>query len=154
MARLYLAGPLFSESELEFNRAIRDLLNEYFEIYLPQEDGGLMVQMRERGVSLRNARSLVFSYDLDAIKEADYLLIILDGRTVDEGASFELGFAYALGKTCVGYQNDPRRLLPDGNNPMIQCALERIFNSKSQLLEWAVRQSGVRERRSVQISLT
>ena len=141
MSRLYLAGPLFSEAELAFNIEIRDLLKKYFEVYLPQEDGGLMVDMIKNGTSFLDAQHLVFLNDIAAIRRTDYLLIILDGRSVDEGASFELGFAHALGKKCIGYQSDPRRLLPVGNNPMVECALERILISRSELLRWAVQES-------------
>jgi len=141
MSKLYLAGPLFSEAELAFNREIRDLLKEYFDVYLPQEDGGLMVNMIKNGTSFLDAQQLVFLNDIAAIRRTDYLLIILDGRSVDEGASFELGFAHALGKKCIGYQSDPRRLLPVGNNPVVECALERIITSRSELLRWAVQES-------------
>lgn len=143
MYKLYIAGPLFSEAELGFNRTIRDLLREHFEVYLPQEDGGLLVDMLKRGVTIERAQRFIFSCDIEAIKRSDYLLIILDGRTVDEGASFELGFAYALGKKCVGYQTDPRRLLPTGNNPMLQCALDRVLTSRSELLEWVILECGL-----------
>jgi hypothetical protein len=73
----------------------------------------------------------------DQRKEADALLLILDGRTVDEGAAFELGIAYWRGKRCVGLQTDPRRLLPMGNNPMIACALERVFLDSASVILWA-----------------
>ena len=141
MRKVYLAGPLFSEAELNFNRNIRDILAEYFEVYLPQEDGGLMLEMLKQGTALRDAQRLVFAYDVEAIRKADYVLIILDGRSVDEGASFELGYGYALGKRCVGFQTDPRRLLPVGNNPMLECALEHILTSKADLISWAGQES-------------
>ena len=71
------------------------------------------------------------------MKEADALFLLLDGRTVDEGAAFELGYAVALGKHCVGLQTDPRRLMPLGNNPMIQIPLGRILSTKAQVKCWA-----------------
>jgi len=141
MSRVYLASPLFSEAELMFNREIRDLLKEYFDVYLPQEDGGLMVDMIKDGMSLLEAQHSVFLGDIKAIRSSDYLFIILDGRSIDEGAAFELGYAHALGKKCIGYQSDPRRLLPVGNNPMVECALERILTSRTELLMWASQES-------------
>jgi nucleoside 2-deoxyribosyltransferase len=65
----------------------------------------------------------VFEGDLEAIRNSDVLLMILDGRAPDEGACFELGYAYSLNKVCVGLQTDVRRLLTIGNNPMIVGAL-------------------------------
>ncbi len=140
MYRLYLAAPLFSEAELAFNRALRDLLKEYFDVFLPQEDSGLMVEMVRRGMPLDTAKRVVFRDDTEAVRRSDFLLIVLDGRAVDEGACFELGFARALGKKCVGYQSDPRRLLPMGNNPMLECALQLILKSREELVEWAARE--------------
>ena len=137
MKTIYLAGPLFNEAELSFNRQIKNLLSKYFDVYLPQEDGGLMVKMIEEGCSVDIAKRYVFNKDVDAMTKADCLLIILDGRTIDEGAAFELGYSYALRKTCVAYQSDSRRLLPFGNNPMIDNAVKQIFKNKKELIEWA-----------------
>jgi hypothetical protein len=55
---------------------------------------------------------------------------------LDEGASFELGYAFALGKVCVGLKTDPRQLLPIGDNPMIEGALWKLFHEESELVEW------------------
>jgi len=134
---LYFAAPLFSEAELQFNVDLRNALSELFNVYLPQEDGQLLVKLVRDGVSVAAAKKSIFSHDMAALDKCDILLIVLDGRTVDEGAAFELGVAFTLGKKCVGLQTDPRQLLPVGNNPMIECALGRIFKSKSDLIAWA-----------------
>ena len=60
----------------------------------------------------------VFKDDVAALRASDAFLNLLDGRTVDEGAAFELGVAYALEIPCFALQTDSRRLLPLGNNPM------------------------------------
>lgn len=64
-------------------------------------------------------------------------LINLDGRVVDEGAAFELGFAHALGKQCVGYRTDVRVLLPCGLNPMVTVPLSDTFKCIEALEAWA-----------------
>lgn len=135
--KIYLAAPLFSDCEKDFNQKLRDLLADSFHVYLPQEDGSLLVDMVSEGVSARVAGKSIFQADLEAIRSCDILLIVLDGRTIDEGASFELGYAFALGKQCYGLQTDPRRLLTHGNNPMIEHSITRIFESVSQLGKWA-----------------
>jgi nucleoside 2-deoxyribosyltransferase len=135
--RLYLAGPLFSEAERDFNSVTAKRLAAVFEIYLPQTDGGLFTELLENGQNESDARSFIFQRDIEAIRKCDVFLIVLDGRSVDEGASFELGFAHALGKRSVGLQTDPRRLMRCGNNPMIDAALECIFPSVDALLAWA-----------------
>jgi nucleoside 2-deoxyribosyltransferase len=136
-ARLYFAAPLFSDAERSFNEQIAAEMRTYFEVYLPQEDGGLMVDMIADGVAPARAAETVFRLDTIAIKKCEVLLIVLDGRAIDEGAAFELGYAYAQGKCCVGLQTDPRRLLLTGNNPMIDCAVSEVFLSVTDLLAWA-----------------
>lgn len=138
--RLYFAAPLFCEAELDFNRRARDVLTSTFDVYLPQEEGGLLREMMRDGVPAQDAARLVFQRDLEALRTCSVLLISLDGRTIDEGAAVELGFAYALGKPCYGLQTDARRMLSIGNNPMIDCALRRVFRSLEELRSWA--QSG------------
>jgi nucleoside 2-deoxyribosyltransferase len=127
---LYFAAPLFNEGERAFNRRVVDVISRWFEVYLPQRDGGLLTNLVDRGVE---------------VAECDMCLIVLDGRSVDEGAAFELGMCFSLGKPCYGFQSDSRRLLPIGNNPMIQCALRHVFRDCGELYSWA---QGVNERGS------
>ena len=135
--RLYFAAPLFNDMERQFNQELADRLDEFFDVFLPQRDGGLMVDLVNGGMRPAVAAQMVFQLDVSAIEQCDALLIILDGRAVDEGAAFELGYAYALGKTCYGLQTDVRRLLGTGNNPMIDSSLERVFQNVGDLLTWA-----------------
>ncbi len=135
--RVYLAGPLFSAAERTFNHNLKKLLSPYFDVYLPQEDGGLIVNMIKAGLPPDLASEKVFDIDIRAVNECDVFLIILDGRSVDEGAAFELGFAHANGKPCYGLKTDFRQLLATGNNPMIDGPLERVFENVEEVLEWA-----------------
>jgi nucleoside 2-deoxyribosyltransferase len=116
---------------------LKSILNPYFEVFLPQEDGELILNLIKNGVSNRDAANKIFNSDVNAIKRCDIILVVLDGRAIDEGAAFELGLGFALGKKCIGFQTDIRRLLPIGNNPMIDCALENTFYSVDELLSWA-----------------
>jgi nucleoside 2-deoxyribosyltransferase len=134
---LYFAAPLFSHAERSFNEHIVLQLRKSFDVYLPQEDGGLLVDMVDRGIEPDEAGNQIFRVDIAALRECDVVLIVLDGRSVDEGAAFELGCAYMLRKQCYGLQTDPRRLLKTGNNPMIDCALRRVFRSLDDLYKWA-----------------
>lgn len=135
---VYIASPLFSQAELEFNIRIREVLEPHFRTYLPQEDGELLNDTVQSGGDISAAIMRIFLCDIEAIKKCDILLMVLDGRTIDEGAAFELGVAFALGKICFGLQTDPRRLLPVGNNPMISCPLDYIFSSLNELQEWVI----------------
>ena len=111
-------------------------MSAHFDVYLPQEDGLLVEDMVKNGVPFLLASQKVFYTDINAINKCDILLIILDGRTVDEGAAMELGVAFSKGKTCIGYSTDPRTLLPNGQNPMISCCLATTVHSVNELLEF------------------
>jgi len=139
MKKIYIAAPLFSKAELNFNKRIKDILMPHFDVFLPQEDGDLLVDKVKSGENSEIAKKRIFVQDTNAVKACDCLLIVLDGRTIDEGASFELGYAFALNKVCVGFQSDPRRLLPSGNNPMIDESLVEVVTSFNELAEWAKR---------------
>lgn len=134
---VYLAAPLFSEAELSFNLKLAAVLEQCLDVYLPQRDGGKLVDLVANGVPVKDAYKSIFERDLEALAESDVLLIVLDGRSIDEGAGFELGVAFSSGKCCVGLQTDPRRLLPLGNNPMIECALKRVLLNISEVSAWA-----------------
>jgi nucleoside 2-deoxyribosyltransferase len=134
--RVYLAAPLFSQAERARNKALQEAISDFANVYLPQEDGGLLLDLVRDGVPVEQAKSQIFRQDIDAITACDVLVIILDGRTVDEGASFELGYAFALGKVCVGLKTDPRMLLSIGDNPMIEVALREIFHEDGELVDW------------------
>lgn len=130
---VYIASPLFSEAEQRFNEELARSLSASFLIFLPQRDGKLLVDLIERGADPQAAKREIFENDLAALRRCDAIVPVLDGRTIDEGVAFELGIAHGLGKVCIGLQTDPRRLLPSGNNPMIDCALSEICFSSTEL---------------------
>jgi len=90
---VYLAAPLFSRAERASNKSIRDAISHFANVYLPQEDGDLILDLVRDGMPVEQAKSRIFQQDVDAIAACDVLVIVLDGRTVDEGASFELGYS-------------------------------------------------------------
>ena len=136
LGMIYIAAPLFSEAEILFNRHLKKILERSFRVYLPQEDGELLNDTVKSGGDTNAAIKRIFIADINAIQACDILFIVLDGRTVDEGACFELGVAYTLGKICLGLQTGPRRLLEIGNNPMITASLDYIFLSTHEVESW------------------
>lgn len=133
---IYLASPLFNEMELSYNRHLKKILSALFDVFLPQEDGLLLRELVNNGVSRDMAERMVFDADIQAMKESDIILAVLNGAHIDEGVSFELGFCYATGKRCIGLKTDIRQALPTGNNPMIAQGCERIFNNEGELQRW------------------
>ena len=80
----YFAAPLFNEMERNYNTSVVERLEAYVSIFLPQRDGGLMMQYIKSGVSPDRAAGLVFEQDLSAMVAADFMIAILDGANVDE----------------------------------------------------------------------
>ena len=133
---VYLAGPLFSANERRWSASLRSKLDELCDVYLPQEDGALLVDLVSEGMQVGRAKSVIFKRDLEAIERCDILLLVMDGRVIDEGDCFELGYAYCRGKICVGLKTDVRSLLPIGDNPMIECALRGVFADINDVSDW------------------
>jgi nucleoside 2-deoxyribosyltransferase len=135
--KIYLASPLFSFAERKENERLCRVLERWCDVFLPQRDGELVPQLIQQGLSQQEAYRVVFERDIAALRACDAVVINLDGRVVDEGAAFELGCAYALGKRCVGYRTDVRVLLPWGLNPMITAPLSETFTCIETLEAWA-----------------
>lgn len=132
---IYIAGPLFSESEMEFNRRMNEFLkNLGFNTFLPQEDGHLLSELMEKGFKKDDAIQMIFRKDIEKIKDCDIIVFVMDGRVPDEGACVEIGLAYAYDKECFGFKTDSRSLMCDMDNPLIIGALKgRIAKSFLEL---------------------
>jgi nucleoside 2-deoxyribosyltransferase len=101
---VYVAGPLFSESERAFDERIAALCDDLgFATFLPHRDVGLQVE--------GNAEA-IFSGDIRALESADLVVANLDGADVDAGTAWEIGYAVARGKWVIGLRTDRRCLEP------------------------------------------
>ena len=82
--KIYLAGPLFSAAERNFNDELTRLLrNKGHEVWLPQEF--------EQKTMTANQ---IFSQDVEGIDWADVVVANMDGPDPDSGTSWECGYAY------------------------------------------------------------
>jgi len=134
--KIYLAAPLFTREERGLNLKLAKMLSVKYEVYLPQRDGILLEDEVKRGEPIDSVKDIIFQSDCNAIKDCDIVFCVLNGRTVDEGVSFELGYGYALGKTCWSYKEDWRTLLKHGDNPMIEGSIEKKFNTLEELIDY------------------
>ena len=117
--RIYFAAPLFSQAEREFNSKVAaELRKEGFDVFLPQENS-VIDGIPDTDEKRRRLLTGFFAKDIEAIESSDVLLIVLDGRVPDEGATFELGYVYARGKICVGLKTDSRVSEMGTDNAMI-----------------------------------
>ncbi|MFZ2070628.1 MAG: nucleoside 2-deoxyribosyltransferase [Halobacteriota archaeon] len=138
MIRIYIAGPLFSEAERQYNKYLRDFLENFgFKTFLPQRDGHMLSELLVNGTTKSVAIDKIFNRDIKELQKSDIVIFVMDGRVPDEGACVEIGYAYALGKECVGLKTDPRTLMAEIDNPMILGALKyRIANNLKELVDF------------------
>ena len=133
MSKIYIAGPMFSQAELQFNEILADHLESLgHKIFLPQRSGFRMSELLET-MSPEEVSRLIFTTDFENIKANDVFLYVLDGRVPDEGAAVALGLAYASGKACYGFKTDIRTATAGCNNPMIDGSIRHIFGSLEEL---------------------
>ena len=131
--KIYIAGPLFCEAELRENEKIDQIIKEYgHETYLPQRDGGCFAVMPDR-IDGKTKEQILFQHDIQALNWCDTILFLMDGRVPDEGACFELGYAYATGKRCIAYKTDTRTFMYGKDNLMLRESTETVLHSEAEL---------------------
>jgi nucleoside 2-deoxyribosyltransferase len=115
MKTVYLAAPLFSEAECDFNRKLKSELQSLgFQVFLPQEDSNNVHDKPNR-------QKIIFNKNLKGIENSDILVAVIDGPDVDSGTAWEIGYAFAKGKPVIGLRTDFRTLGIEGTvNLMIE----------------------------------
>jgi len=104
--KVFLAAPIFSLAEREFNsRIASELRKRGCDVFLAQELG--IINSRDPEIKRK-----LFEEDLKNLRESDVVVAILDGMEVDSGVAFELGYAHALGKKIIGIRTDHRCFSP------------------------------------------
>ena len=104
--KIYLAGPLFTTAEQEFNRQLRTALQEAgHEVWLPQEH-----EPRER------TATAIFQEDLAGLDACEVVVANMDGPDPDSGTCWEVGYAYRK-KPVVLYRTDFRQAGDASNAP-------------------------------------
>jgi nucleoside 2-deoxyribosyltransferase len=95
--KIYLAGPLFTTAEREFNARIAARLRQLgHEIWLPQES-------EQRSMSAQQ----IFATDVQGIDWAEVVVANMDGPDPDSGTCWECGYAYRK-KPIVVFRTDFR----------------------------------------------
>ncbi len=100
--QIFLAAPLFNESERAFNEKVAEDLREAgFDVWMAQEVPFIKEDSHEE-------KKKIYEKDISALKLSDVVVAVLDGVEVDVGVAFEIGFAKALGKPIIGLKTDYR----------------------------------------------
>jgi len=124
--KIYLAAPLFTAAEKEFNKNIASVLHQsYFKVFLPQEECLAALSSRE-----------IFETCVKGIDDSDVVLGIVDGADADSGTCWEIGYSYATGKKIVLLRTDFRGSGDAGGfNAMLCECTPYVINSKTYLLD-------------------
>jgi nucleoside 2-deoxyribosyltransferase len=133
MRTVYLAAPLFSEAERDFNRKLRDEIKKNgFNVFLPQEDSN-----NAKG---EKRQEIIFNKNRNAIESSDIIVAVVDGIDIDSGTAWEIGYASAKGKPVIGLRTDFRTLGIEGRvNLMIErsvtlcTSIQELLNRLKQL---------------------
>ncbi|MCU4157454.1 nucleoside 2-deoxyribosyltransferase [Carboxylicivirga sp. A043] len=117
---IYLAGPIFTLSDLLLIDKIRDVfLNMNINVFSPYHD-----------VGIGNNKEIA-TEDLEGIEKADIIFAIVDG--LDSGTLIELGYAMAKGKKIIGYNktesNDSLLMLKAGDYTSFEDLTSAIYNT-------------------------
>ncbi len=147
--KVYFAGPLFSEAELNFNTSLTTVLEaQGFSVFLPQRDGVISNKPPYDQMSRDELSAAIFNLDRNKVLESDIFLFVLDGRVPDEGACVELGIAYTdkyitkRKRLIVGLHTDRRAsFIMSKLNPMLRESFDRIVESQEELIELLVKYS-------------
>jgi nucleoside 2-deoxyribosyltransferase len=127
--RLYIAGPLFTNSERAEIEMLGAVANECgYENYIPHAQGllvqDLILALVSQGLLLDSAKHLA-NRIIDGIDKAHLILncsgLILDLNSgPDHGAIVEAAIGYSLGLSSVSYKDDSRSLLQGVDNPLVE----------------------------------
>ncbi len=132
--KIFIAGPLFSQAEREFNLKLDEFLRGHgFGTFLPQRDvGQLWKKIHRRG---QKAYRKIYEDDLCGLEGADVVVAVLDGQDVDSGTAFEVGYACAKGKPVIGLKTDVRMYAigEEVNNMLVQ-GVKKIVKGFDELL--------------------
>jgi|SRR5687768_5206609 len=96
--KIYLAGPLFSAAEKDFNTRLAFLLRRIgHEVFVPQEE-----------LAHQGSPKAIFLCNLSGIERSDVVVACLDGPDPDSGTSWELGYCFAKKKQTLAFRTDVR----------------------------------------------
>jgi nucleoside 2-deoxyribosyltransferase len=125
MMNIYLAGPLFSLAEQQFNSLLYDeLIRDGYKVFLPQKEC--------KGLT----GAAIFEICKNGINSADIIIALLEGADADSGTCWECGYAFAGNKHIIAVRTDFRNSGDTGGfNAMLYYSANKIINSTDYLSE-------------------
>lgn len=128
--KVFLASPLFSDAEREFNSNLTKSLRENgFEVWLTQE-----APFIQQGI--HKEKKAIYEGDILVLKTSDVVVAVLDGINVDAGVAYEMGYAKALGKPIIGLKTDYRTFSKmEEVNLMLEVPLIKICKNLDEVID-------------------
>ncbi len=126
--RIYFSAPLFTQMERRWNRQVAEALEAQItgaHVILPQDF------KFDDAYNSPRAFPHIFTACVDAVREADVMVAVLDGPDVDSGTAFEMGVAYERGIPIVGVRTDFRESQDRGVNLVIAGACAELLREMS-----------------------
>jgi nucleoside 2-deoxyribosyltransferase len=122
---IYLAAPLFSKAEQNFNAHLGEYLAETgYTVFLPQNECA--------GLTLEN----IYRTCLAGLQTARIVVAILDGADADSGTCWECGHAVALGIPVIAVRTDFRNSGDTGGfNAMLYYSARKVIENSDRYLE-------------------
>jgi nucleoside 2-deoxyribosyltransferase len=142
--KIYLAGPLFTESQRDWMRKLKEQIESLAEaqgkqinVIWPYE---LATQSEIDHLGTK-AKHEIFSRCKSHLDDADIMIALLDGSQVDDGTAWEIGYFYArksAEQKIIGIRTDFRRAGESQGavvNAMVEVACDLIVRSRKDLLD-------------------
>ena len=126
---VYLAGPLFSNAEIEGGRSLKREI---------ESDLGGRIEVLWPFEIASGSKEEIFETNLAALRRSPLMVAILDGPQVDDGTAWEVGCHYALfGKRAIGIRTDSRKAgeTPESKvNLMVELSCRAVVRDLEGLL--------------------
>ncbi len=122
---VYLAAPLFSRAEQDFNLKIFNYLSDRgYQVFLPQKECD------------QKPLEEIYQTCLSGLQSSRIVVAILDGADADSGTCFECGYAVGQGIPVIGVRTD-FRLSGDtkGFNAMLYFSADKLIECDESYLE-------------------
>ena len=104
---IYLGGPLFSEMEIAFNIGLEAKIKEKFGESVSIDNPCNNGEINDKS---NYADSIMIANGDNAyLEEADILVAVLDGQTMDVGLAAEIGYFFSMNKPIIALYSDTRQ---------------------------------------------
>lgn len=131
---IYQAGPLFTQAEKDFHRALSAALRAAGHTVIWPGD---RISEAAIAASGSGAMTLIFTTCREDIDRCTAVAALLDGPQVDDGTAWEIGYAHAKGLPIYGLRTDTRAAGDtrfNRMNSMIEGCLSGLAGSVEELV--------------------